>query len=144
MQGGTGKEFILRHTYSMLSHIFLPRNNRPLYCLGSIQEQFGKDREDRPSLVGKAIKSGYNSHYVVTKSDGRPVEAKDMKAFKCYDEIVIPQESQVTPFMLIRVDTRNFNVLAKEWNREVLIPGRSRDHMTSESDSYIPLLEQSF
>eukprot|EP01127_Copromyxa_protea_P017077 TRINITY_DN516_c0_g1_i14.p1 TRINITY_DN516_c0_g1~~TRINITY_DN516_c0_g1_i14.p1 ORF type:complete len:998 (-),score=85.22 TRINITY_DN516_c0_g1_i14:65-3058(-) len=108
------------------------------------KEQFGKDREDRPSLVGKAIKSGYNSHYVVTKSDGRPVEAKDMKAFKCYDEIVIPQESQVTPFMLIRVDTRNFNVLAKEWNREVLIPGRSRDHMTSESDSYIPLLEQSF
>jgi hypothetical protein len=49
--------------------------------------------EDPNSLMGKVIKPGYQSHYVLTDNLGMPCSEKVDTNY--YDEIVINQESQV-------------------------------------------------
>jgi hypothetical protein len=59
-----------------------------------------------------AILSGYNSHYIVVNSTGGiPTKDQDTnntdnsESSGIFDEIVIPQESQVTPAYVIRIRT---------------------------------------
>lgn len=57
------------------------------------------------SYRGKALKSGFNSHYVITKKDGFPLTADDKQSVEdsdefgadCFDELLISQESQALP-----------------------------------------------
>lgn len=78
------------------------------------------------------MESGYNSHFVVTTKEGIPAADPDSRV-PVFDELVIPQEyvvhslveshnrrSQITPFLVIKVDTRNFASLQKIWERQVL------------------------
>jgi len=50
--------------------------------------------------MGKAIKSGYQSNYVITDGEGRihknPIDFKEF-----FDEIVLSLESQVVPVYLM-------------------------------------------
>lgn len=52
------------------------------------------------SLIGQAIKSGYQSNYVLTKKDGSVVTDYNNKE-KIYDEVVLSLESQVVPLYLM-------------------------------------------
>ena len=63
------------------------------------------------SLVGAAIRRGYQCHYVCTNPDGSPctVSAKNH-----YDEIVVSQESQVVPSYILEFDQAALLPLAKE------------------------------
>lgn len=53
-----------------------------------------------------AIKSGYTSHYVVVKENGRLPSFNELKdkSISLYDEIVIPQESQIMPVYVLKLD----------------------------------------
>jgi len=62
-------------------------------------------------IVGTALKSGFNSHYAVTNTRGLPHKIKDSGV--CFDEIVIPQEAQITPVLLIEISTTNLLKLEK-------------------------------
>lgn len=81
------------------------------------------------------MKSGFNSHYVVTLQQGCPPPKPQED--NVYDEIVIPQEyverggtflvlidprAQIVPVLLIRVDTRNFVQLEKKIAVDRVLP----------------------
>ena len=67
------------------------------------------------SLLGKAI-NGYMSHYVVTKKNG---ETPTKQHSEMFDEIVIPQESQVTPAFVFEFELKSLKKIIAEWNREI-------------------------
>jgi len=69
------------------------------------------------NFLGKPISSGYTSHYVVTNKSGSIFTPKVDK--KKYDEIVIDQESQITPMFLVSIDKANFDKLSSECQRKV-------------------------
>jgi len=54
------------------------------------------------SLVEQSIKPGYQSHYVVTKCNGYPVQ-KQVKS-DYFDEIVVNQEAQICPAFIVKID----------------------------------------
>jgi len=55
------------------------------------------------SLAGKPLRTpNYNSHYVLTKTDGFAVSNSAENPF--YDEIVLPEECQVVPAFIIELD----------------------------------------
>jgi len=55
------------------------------------------------SLAGKPLKTpGYNSHYVLTRTDGFALSNPTESPF--YDEIVLPEECQVVPAFIVILD----------------------------------------
>jgi len=68
------------------------------------------------SLLGKNIKTGYQSHFVVTTKSGQPATMLDEEI---YDELLVVQESQIVPIYLVELKSSNFSILSAEWNREV-------------------------
>jgi len=94
----------------------LPGNAFPVTEHPSVTDEREGGR-NRKSYVGGAIKSGYNSHYVCTDLTGMPAQNSDKQTF---DELVVAQESQIAPFLILRLDTRNFSALEK-WNRSILM-----------------------
>jgi len=64
-----------------------------------------EDHKGKNSLMGLAIKAreGYNSHYVITKQDGNVFQ--EIGERPVYDELVIDQESQVTPAFVLQLST---------------------------------------
>jgi len=56
------------------------------------------------AVRGKAIRLGYQSHYVTVKKSGVPFTMEDYLTNKDrYDEIVIDQEAQVAPIFILEV-----------------------------------------
>jgi hypothetical protein len=60
-----------------------------------VTEHHGKDN----SLLGAPLVSGYQSHFVCTTATGEIPQAPFRGAL--FDEIVIPQENQVSPLLRI-------------------------------------------
>ena len=56
---------------------------------------------DKNGFLGKPTASGYQSHFVLTKSDGTPI--KTMHSDDESNEIVVSQEAQVVPIYIVRV-----------------------------------------
>jgi len=83
------------------------------------------------SLLGTALKSGHNSHYVRTRHDGTPCNFNDDS--EVFDELVIAQESQIAPAFLLHVDVSSKRVVHKQWLRQM----RPRDN-DSVSNSGVP------
>jgi len=79
-----------------------------------------EDINSNNSFAGAAIKAGYQSHYVVTERTGMP--PKSICNGNVYDELVIPQESQITPAFVIEIGFSGLAQLRLDWNREVLDP----------------------
>lgn len=50
------------------------------------------------SLIGTMLKAGYQSHFVVTNSSGKPTDPSSKHS--TYDEIIVNQETQVCLFLL--------------------------------------------
>jgi hypothetical protein len=76
---------------------------------------------DTDSFLGKPMKSGYQSHFVITSKKGLPIGAneKERSGNEFYDELVIIQESQILPIYLVELDNSNFSLLTKEFLRDV-------------------------
>lgn len=71
-------------------------------------------------LIGTALKSGYQSHYVITKADGK-CAPKDYNGI-LYNEIVVSQESQIIPFALVSLNSCNLCELASNWAKQCGTP----------------------
>jgi hypothetical protein len=95
-------------------------SNRPalLICLVNTGNPYPvvEDREDPKSLRGLPIKSGYQSNYVLTSKRGNVLNQSD-KTEEIYNEIVIPQESQVIPVYLIELNEGSLSRISGEYQR---------------------------
>jgi len=89
-----------------------------LICLVNTGNPFPviESRNDQDSLWGLPIKSGYQSNYVVTGRDGQIHVNRSEPA---YNEIVIPQESQVMPIYLLELKLDATMRVATEFQRVV-------------------------
>jgi len=65
------------------------------------------------SLQGKAIMNGYNSHFVVTNKKGEIADID--KETECYNEIVVPQESQIVPAFLFVLNQADVAKCYQDW-----------------------------
>eukprot|EP01125_Pyxidicula_operculata_P020486 TRINITY_DN7584_c0_g1_i1.p1 TRINITY_DN7584_c0_g1~~TRINITY_DN7584_c0_g1_i1.p1 ORF type:complete len:1741 (-),score=240.11 TRINITY_DN7584_c0_g1_i1:66-5117(-) len=99
-----------------------------------------EDRNGPNSLLGKPIKPGYQSHYVLTNRSGSPC-TQEKESGKFYDELVIPQESQIVPVFLLEIDNSNLYELSKKFQRDVADngladngPAESREKILEEID----------
>jgi len=77
------------------------------------------------NLVGTALKTGYQSHYVCTTAQGLPVT---QPCSNCYDELVIMQEAQVVPAFVLKIDTTNLMTIMKKYEREVMSLPNDKPH----------------
>jgi hypothetical protein len=58
------------------------------------------------NLVGKPLISGYQSHFVLTNSEGYPIKTKNNS--EEYNEFVVSQEAQVVPIYIVKI-SKNIN-----------------------------------
>jgi len=95
--------FASRRNPAVLISWVLPGNTYPLI----------ESHMSPQSLIGAAMKNGFNSHYVVTNKKGESVCA----GTEVYDEIVIPQEAQIVPAIILEIDETTLSRVAKDWMR---------------------------
>eukprot|EP01126_Amoeba_proteus_P038687 TRINITY_DN4045_c0_g2_i10.p1 TRINITY_DN4045_c0_g2~~TRINITY_DN4045_c0_g2_i10.p1 ORF type:complete len:266 (+),score=40.88 TRINITY_DN4045_c0_g2_i10:220-1017(+) len=69
-------------------------------CPGNVYPVIESPKGSQP-LTGTALKTGYNSHYICVNRDGSVCEKSSMSDH--YDELVIEQESQITPAFILQV-----------------------------------------
>jgi len=70
-------------------------------------------------LLGSALLSGYQSHYVCTKQNGCPPDTIAEMKSAVFDELIVAQESQILPVFIIKVSNDNFNLLTERWKRNI-------------------------
>jgi len=123
---GKGIYFSTAATY-IIPYIARKRDPAVLICLSFLGNSYPvtEHYKGEQSLLGTALKSGYQSHYVITSLDGAPTQKQMDKDY--YDELVIDQQSQVLPVFLLTIDPSNFSQLVTEFNRE--IPGNNKDRI---------------
>lgn len=73
-------------------------------------------RGDANSFLGLPIKSGYQSNYVLTLKDGNPCDHQ-MPQRDFFDELVVDQEAQVVPILLIEFDNAKLGRMAMAFQR---------------------------
>jgi len=89
---------------------------------------------DEDNLRGSPIISGYQCHYVVTKINGYPFTQSEYDSdTQIYDEIVVNQEAQVLPIMLIELDPSRIKDLITLYQRQIPKTGGSSRSKNSES-----------
>jgi len=103
-------------SYGMYTLPYVASRNNPALILsytlpGNVYPVI-EDHQGPKSLVGAAIKNGYSSHYVSTNGKG---SALDHVSNEVYDELVIPQESQITPAFIFLISNQNLRDLAIAW-----------------------------
>jgi len=86
------------------------------------------EKVDGPnSLLGAAIKNGFNSHFVVTDRAGKCVDG----GAEIFNEIIISQESQIVPAFIVSTTKASLRELLKAWKRQVpVLPDRERETQT--------------
>jgi len=101
---------------------FLERKNPAVLicflCPGNPYPVTEKYRGKR-SLLGKALKSKYQSHYVAVNKQGMIVPKDDIGKTRIYDEIVIPQENQVIPIYVVCFTPDNSDKFKQIFQREL-------------------------
>jgi len=63
----------------------------------------------------KGLVQGHQSHYVVTKPDGTPVDRSSSDLY--YDELVLDQEGQILPVFVVSLKKDNLHQLAEKFTR---------------------------
>lgn len=61
------------------------------------------------------IVSGYNSHYVVVNKAGLIPNSEERSSADLFDEVVIPQESQITPVYVLRIQAGELDAALHRW-----------------------------
>jgi len=105
---GSGMYFTTSVLYSA-PYFMTSQNPAVLRCLVNPGNPYPviEDRHHASKLVGLPVRSGYQSNYVLTSlSGGVHTDLRE----NVYDEIIIPQESQVMPIYLIEF---NFELVRK-------------------------------
>eukprot|EP01127_Copromyxa_protea_P024187 TRINITY_DN9391_c0_g1_i1.p1 TRINITY_DN9391_c0_g1~~TRINITY_DN9391_c0_g1_i1.p1 ORF type:complete len:1293 (-),score=185.35 TRINITY_DN9391_c0_g1_i1:106-3984(-) len=97
-------------TYALYALTYLEKKNQPAmmvsWVLPGNTYPVTENSQDPAGFSGQPLKSGYNSHYVVTTSKGQP--PKGPKDGVVFDEIVIPQEAQVAPALILQLRQEDF------------------------------------
>lgn len=93
-----------------------------------------EDHKGSKSLLGTALKSGYNSHYIMTNKDGFIYDKGDI----C-DEIVVSQESQILPAFIITLDPESCIKEFDKWSR-VVAESTPKDTIIEVNDDYIRMI----
>jgi len=96
----------------------LPGNPFPV-----IENQAGDE-----SLLGTALKSGYQSHYVLCNRTGHIYQFNNT-GNEFYDELVLSHSNQVIPAYKVSLSNDNFLELGRYWNRPIRQPPESTIHM---------------
>lgn len=60
--------------------------------------------KDDDALVGVPVRSGYQSHYVLTTRDGQPCRQRVGAGGEFFDELVLDQEAQVVAVAIVEFD----------------------------------------
>jgi len=79
-----------------------------------------EDRRGPHSLLGSALKSGYNSHFVLTNVCGS-IYHEEKDDIVC-NEIVVGQESQILPAFIITLDIDSCRAEFIKWVRVIPQP----------------------
>lgn len=74
-----------------------------------------EDHRAIDSLLGAAIKPGYSSHYVITNKSGEALQAPQNHF---YDELVVGQESQITPAFIFEIEIDSIKKIQQEWSKK--------------------------
>jgi hypothetical protein len=93
-----------------------------------------EDHRGAKTLLGSALKSGYNSHYVLTNKDGNIYD----EGVVC-DEIVVNQESQILPAFIISLDPESCIKAFDNWSR-VIVESTPKDIIIEINDDYIRMI----
>jgi len=104
-------------SYGMYTLPYIASRNNPAlilsYTLPGNVFPVTEDHQGPKSLVGAAIKNGYSSHFIVTNGKGSALD--HVQNDEIYDEMVIPQESQITPAFIFLISNQNIRELAIAW-----------------------------
>jgi hypothetical protein len=89
---------------------------------------------DENSVKGSNLITGYQSHYVVTRTNGYPFTQEDYDSENpSFDEIVVFQEAQVLPLFLLVIDSSNIRELITAYQRQipqVTKPNNNKDEVS--------------
>jgi len=108
--------FSSKHDPALIISFIVPGNVYPV-----IEHPDASD-----NLQGKAMVNGYNSHYVLVQGSG--LVPKNYESCVLFDELVIPQESQVSPVYLIRLSHKHAKIAMKKFKeREMEAPNSPRE-----------------
>jgi len=77
------------------------------------------------TIMGQPIKSGYQSHYVLTTKDGNPCTQRAAPGSH-YDELVLSQEAQVVPIAIIEFSQGKLVPFALRFQREIPVQAQYR------------------
>jgi len=75
-----------------------------------------EDHKGDKTLLGGAIKPGYNMHYVLTDKDGNCLKTPTDHHF---DELVVDQETQIVPILVIELDGKATKEASRNMDRDV-------------------------
>lgn len=78
-----------------------------------------ESHKGQKSLMGKAIKPGYQSHFVLTNSDGNVYDQVVDARKQICNEMVVSQESQILPAFIMVLDLNVAKKHFEGWMREV-------------------------
>jgi len=70
--------------------------------------------DHKNSLKGRPLKPGYQSHFALTKIDGKVASETDLPIFS---DLVIGQETQLIPFCIIEIDKTAAAPLYRKYQR---------------------------
>jgi len=116
---GCGIYFTSSAQYA-LPYYSTKKNPAVLICLaipGNVYPATEHPKEEN-SLMGQPIKSGYQSHFVLTTKDGNPCKQRAAPDSH-YDELVLGQEAQVVPIAIIEFSQGKLAPFAKMFQREI-------------------------
>eukprot|EP01126_Amoeba_proteus_P056654 TRINITY_DN7142_c0_g2_i3.p1 TRINITY_DN7142_c0_g2~~TRINITY_DN7142_c0_g2_i3.p1 ORF type:complete len:274 (-),score=74.82 TRINITY_DN7142_c0_g2_i3:149-970(-) len=82
--------------------------------MGNTYPVIENPKESGKTFLGAALKSGYNSHYVVVNTEGLPTSME--KKIKFFDEVVVPQEAQIVPLYIVRMVSFDSKKVLKQWD----------------------------
>eukprot|EP01127_Copromyxa_protea_P005793 TRINITY_DN1564_c0_g1_i6.p1 TRINITY_DN1564_c0_g1~~TRINITY_DN1564_c0_g1_i6.p1 ORF type:complete len:687 (-),score=134.25 TRINITY_DN1564_c0_g1_i6:237-2297(-) len=105
------------------------------------------------SLMGHPLKSGFTGHYVKVTAEGtvpnyneyfelveKGADPNDVKSGAyLWDELVVAQESQITPVYVVRISRANLSKLMMNWDRDTERRTRDRKEKRSKSKSRLNL-----
>jgi len=95
---------------------------------------------------GEVLKVGFNCNYVVVEANGEiPEQINAKKVDNSYDELVIPQESQISPVYVIRFDPDSLKAFMSTYDRNRNGRGRreaARERTTQSSKAARPALKK--
>jgi len=131
---GSGMYFTSNVLYAV-PYFATKANPTVLVCLGVSGNPYPvvERRDEEKSLLGQPLRSGYQSHYVLTKIDGNPISEPPEEHDEFFDEIVLAQETQVVPVYLVEVSASHLTGFVKKYQRDVLESDTSRPDVRREN-----------